>query len=143
MGQTLLGAQLKAAKPVNFADRVGVYILYSGERVIYVGRITEPRLGPRLWDHMCDRLAGRWDRFSWFGVRTANDDGTLGPVPCGNYAVDMLVSTMEALLIEGLEPPQNRRRGDGFNATEFIQATDPEVERRRAKQLLFKLTDSK
>jgi len=55
----------------------------------------------------------------------------------------MLVSTMEALLIEGLEPPQNRRRGDGFNATEFIQATDPEVERRRAKQLLFKLTDSK
>ena len=143
MGQTLLGAQLKAAKPVNFADRVGVYILYSGERVIYVGRITEPRLGPRLWDHMCDRLAGRWDRFSWFGVRTADDDGTLGPVPSGNFAVDMLVSTMEALLIEGLEPPQNRRRGDGFNATEFIQATDPEVERRRAKQLLFKLTDSK
>ncbi|WP_206678263.1 hypothetical protein, partial [Salmonella enterica] len=69
---------MKAAKPVNFADRVGVYILYSGERVIYVGRITEPRLGPRLWDHMCDRLAGRWDRFSWFGVRTADDDGTLG-----------------------------------------------------------------
>jgi len=55
----------------------------------------------------------------------------------------MLVSTMEALPIEGLEPPQNRRRGDGFNATEFIQTTDPEVERRRAKQLLFKLTDSK
>lgn|GEM_PF-780085 len=45
-GQTLLGAQLKAAKPVNFADQVGVYILYSGERVICVGRITEPRLGP-------------------------------------------------------------------------------------------------
>ena len=76
-------------------------------------------------------------------MRTADDDGTLGPVPSGNFAVDMLVSTMEALLIEGLEPPQNRRRGDGFNATEFIQATDPEVERRRAKQLLFKLTDSK
>ncbi|MES8987991.1 HTH domain-containing protein [Cutibacterium acnes] len=142
-GQTLLGAQLKVAKPVNFSGQVGVYILYSGERVICVGRITEPRLGPRLWDHTRDRLAGRWDRFSWFGVLIAKDDGTLGDVPCGNFAVDMLVSTMVALLIEGLEPPQNRRRGDGFNATEFIQATDPEVERRRAKQLLFKLTDSK
>lgn len=139
-GQALLGAQLKAAQPINFADQVGVYILYSGDRVIYVGRITEPRLGPRLWDHTRDRLTGRWDRFSWFGVRTAADDGTLGPVPAGNFAVDMLVATMEALLIEGLEPPQNRRRGDGFNATEFIQTADPQVERRRAQHFFQRLT---
>lgn len=139
-GQTLLGAQLKAAQPINFADQVGVYILYSGDRVIYVGRITEPRLGPRLWDHTRDRLAGRWDRFSWFGVRAVADDGSLGPVPAGNFAIEMLVATMEALLIEGLEPPQNRRRGDGFNATEFIQATDPQVERRRAQQFFQRLT---
>lgn len=139
-GQTLLGAQLKAAQSINFADQVGVYILYSGDRVIYVGRITEPRLGPRLWDHTRDRLTGRWDRFSWFGVRAVADDGTLGHVPAGNFAVEMLVATMEALLIEGLEPPQNRRRGDGFNATEFIQTTDPQVERRRAQQFFQRLT---
>ncbi len=139
-GQALLGAQLKAAQAINFAEQVGVYILYSGDRVIYVGRITEPRLGPRLWDHTRDRLTGRWDRFSWFGVRAVADDGTLGPVPVGNFAIEMLVATMEALLIEGLEPPQNRRRGDGFNATEFIQTTDPQVERRRAQVFFQRLT---
>nr|WP_077686832.1 HTH domain-containing protein [Tessaracoccus aquimaris] len=139
-GQALLGAQLKAAQPINFAEQVGVYILYAGDRVIYVGRSTEPRLGPRLWDHTRDRLTGRWDRFSWFGVRAVADDGSLGFVPTGNFAVEMLVATMEALLIEGLEPPQNRRRGDGFNATEFIQTTDPQVERRRAQQFFQRLT---
>ncbi|MDY3678912.1 MAG: HTH domain-containing protein [Actinomyces urogenitalis] len=139
-GQALLGAQLKAAESINFAEQVGVYILYSGDRVIYVGRITEPRLGPRLWDHTRDRLTGRWDRFSWFGVRAVAENGTLGAVPTGNFAVDMLVATMEALLIEGLEPPQNRRRGDGFNATEFIQTTDPQVERRRAQAFFQRLT---
>jgi len=30
---------------------------------------------------------------------------------------------MEALLIEGLEPPKNRQQGDGYNAVEFIQTT--------------------
>jgi len=30
---------------------------------------------------------------------------------------------METLRIEGLKPQQNRRRGDGFNAIEFIQHT--------------------
>lgn len=139
-GQSLLGAQLKAAQAVNFAEQVGVYILYAGDRVIYVGRITEPRLGARLWDHTRDRLTGRWDRFSWFGVRAVAEDGTLGPVPGGNFAVEMLVTTMEALLIEGLEPPQNRRRGDGFNATEFIQTTDPQLQRRRAQQFFQRLT---
>lgn len=134
---------MKAAQPVNFADQVGVYILYSGEKVVYVGRITEPRLGPRLWEHTRDRLTGRWDRFSWFGVRAAEDDGTLGPLPGASFAIDMLVSTMEALLIEGLEPPQNRRRGDGFNATEFIQTTDTEVGFRRATQFLLDFKNSK
>ncbi|WP_306517774.1 hypothetical protein [Cutibacterium granulosum] len=55
----------------------------------------------------------------------------------------MLVSTMETLLIGGLEPPQNRRRGDGFNATEFIQTTDTEVELCRATQFLLDLKNSK
>lgn len=142
-GKTLLGAQLKAAESINFSQQVGVYILYSGDRVIYVGRTTEPRLGPRLWDHTRDRLAGRWDRFSWFGVRAVAEDGTLGSVPAGSFATDMLVATMEALLIEGLQPPQNRRRGDGFNATEFIQATDPQVEHRRAQEFFHRLTAGK
>lgn len=42
-GQALLGAQLKAAQPINYAEQVGVNILYSGDRVIYV--VGSPSLG--------------------------------------------------------------------------------------------------
>src|SRR5699024_7972926 len=91
------------------------------------GRVTEPRLGQRLLEHTRDRLQGRWNAFSWFGVRPVLESGKLGSIP--NTPIDMttLIRTMEALLIEGLEPPQNRRQGDHFAAIEFIQYPDPKI----------------
>jgi hypothetical protein len=53
---------------------------------------------------------------------------------------DIIVTTMEALLIEGLEPPQNRRRGDDFRAVEYLQAEDPELEKRRMMSLLAEMS---
>jgi hypothetical protein len=47
---------------------------------------------------------------------------------------------MEALLIEGLEPPQNRRQGEGFNAVEFIQVTDPDIAREQTREAIAQLT---
>ena len=46
---------------------------------------------------------------------------------------------MEALLIEGLEPPQNRKRGDDFGAVEFLQVEDPELEKAQIHQLMDEL----
>jgi len=46
---------------------------------------------------------------------------------------------MEALLIEALEPPQNRKRGDGFSAVEFIQVPNPDLEKKQKKALLAEL----
>jgi hypothetical protein len=43
---------------------------------------------------------------------------------------------MEALLIESVEPSQNRRRGDEFRAVEFLQAEDPEIELNKMRALL-------
>jgi hypothetical protein len=54
---------------------------------------------------------------------------------------DIVVTTMEALLIEGLEPPQNRRRGDDFRAVEYLQAEDPEMGKRRMVSLLAEISD--
>lgn len=121
----LLGVQQSGSQQVDFSDEAGVYVLYDGSRVIYVGRVTEPRMGQRVCDHTRDRLTGRWDRFSWFGVRKVQQNGKLSPVPSGAIEIVTLIATMEALLIEGLEPPQNRRQGDGFSALGFIQVTDP------------------
>jgi len=53
--------------------------------------------------------------------------------------VDLLIVTMEALLIEGLEPPQNRKRGDDFTAVEFLQVEDPEISKRHVVELMDEL----
>lgn len=135
----LLGVQQSGSVAVNFTGQAGVYVLCDGSRAIYVGRVTEPRLGQRLFEHTRDRLTGRWDRFSWFGVRSVRNDGDLTPIPASGIAVASLIATMEALLIEGLEPPQNRRQGDGFSAVEFIQEVDPEVIQLRNRRVLDQL----
>lgn len=138
----LLGVQQTGSTPVNFTEQAGVYVLYDVHRPIYVGRVTEPRMGLRLFDHTRDRLTSRWDRFSWFGVRGVTGDGTLAPIPTAGIAINTLIATMEALLIEGLEPPQNRRQGDGFNAVEFIQTEDPDFEKKQKQKLLEQISRS-
>lgn len=135
----LYGVQQSGSTRVNFTEQAGVYVLYDRNRPIYVGKVTEPRLGRRLLDHTRDRLAGRWDRFSWFGVRRVNEDGQLSPVPNHTIAAETLIATMEALLIEGLEPPQNRRQGEGFFALEFIQEEDPNLAKEREKRVVEQL----
>ncbi len=48
---------------------------------------------------------------------------------------------MEALLIEGLEPPQNRRRGDDFDGVEYLQAEDPRIKAEQTRIVLSKLVE--
>ena len=119
------GAGAAAAKPVdvNFAEQVGVYLLHDRERVIYVGRATTS-LFSRLKNHTVDRLRARWNRFSWFGLRAAKEDGTLKEVAV-RWTKDVVFETMEAVLIEALEPPLNRKRGDNLDSIEYIQIPDP------------------
>lgn len=110
--------------PVDFTEQTGVYLLHLGGQVIYVGR-TARGLGERLREHTkptsaTGRLAPRWDRFSWFGLRLVNEDGSLGDLP-GNLGADKLLPVLEAILIEALEPRQNRQKGEGLEAVEYIQ----------------------
>lgn len=62
-------------------------------------------------------------------------DGTLREVPTGS-TIAALIGTLEALLIEALEPPQNRKRGDDFTAIEYIQDVDPELKEREIQNTL-------
>ncbi|MGB8295830.1 MAG: GIY-YIG nuclease family protein [Polyangia bacterium] len=135
----LLGQQQPGSSPVDFAGQRGVYLLHDGRQVVYVGRTTDQPLGVRLRQHTVDRLNGRWDRFSWFGVFAPSEDGSLTTSSQPRYDLEMLITTMEALLIEGLEPPQNRKRGDDFKAVEFLQVEDPEIHKGRIMQLMESL----
>jgi hypothetical protein len=71
-------------------------------------------------------------------VLDVRDDGKLDTEMPEHYGIEGLISTLEALLIEGLEPPQNRRRGDDFNAAEFLQVEDPDAKKDRLLQELQK-----
>jgi len=68
-----------------------------------------------------------------------SDDGRLSAAPPDKFNVENLIATMEALLIEGLEPPQNRKRGDDFSAVEFLQVEDPEIQKSQIYDLMDKL----
>lgn len=134
----LLGRQQLGSASVDFGDQVGVYLLYDRNRVVYVGRAVERPLGVRLSEHLKDRLNGRWDRFSWFGLRGVDESGKL---TTSDFTANMsqMISLMEALLIEALEPPLNRKRGDDFSEREYLQVDDPQLAARQQKAMVEKL----
>ncbi len=134
----LLGRQTVGSEPVNFGDQRGVYLLYDRSLVIYVGRAIDQGIGTRLRQHTVDRLSSRWDHFSWFGVLPVDANGVLQQGG-EHYNRALLIATMEALLIESVEPPQNRRRGDDFRAVEFLQAEYPEIELAKMKALMHQM----
>ncbi len=131
----LLGMQQIGATPVDFYKQLGIYLLYDGREVIYVGRTTDRPLGRRLYEHTIDRMSARWDRFSWFGLLPVSDAGQIGSLP-DTYNAAKLIPALEAILIEALEPRQNRKRGDDLAAVEYVQKVDPEIEKKRVKATL-------
>lgn len=131
----LLGMQRIEATPVDFYKQLGIYLLYDGREVIYVGRTTERPLGRRLYEHTLDRMSARWDRFSWFGLMPVSESGQLGDLPSA-YVAAKLIPALEAILIEALEPRQNRKRGDDLAAVEYLQKIDPEIEKKKMKATL-------
>ena len=131
----LLGMQQIGATPVDFCKQLGIYLLYDGREVIYVGRTTDRPLGRRLYEHTMDRMSARWDRFSWFGLLPVSETGTLGSLPA-QYDSAKLIPALEAILIEALEPRQNRKRGDDLAAVEYLQKVDPEIEKKKVKATL-------
>jgi len=126
----LLGVQQLGAEPVDFSEQIGIYLLYDDREVIYVGRSTERPLGRRLYEHTLDRLSTRWNRFSWFGLLPVDEKGKFGALS-DTVKAEKIIPALEAILIEALEPRQNRRRGDDLEEVEYLQVRDPEVEKRR------------
>ena len=131
----LLGMQEIGATPVDFFQQLGIYLLYDGREVIYVGRSTDRPLGKRLFEHTVDRMSTRWDRFSWFGLLPVSDVGKLGALP-DDYKAATIIPALEAILIEALEPRQNRKRGDDLAAVEYFQKVDPLIQKKRIKEML-------
>ncbi|MGZ8136458.1 MAG: HTH domain-containing protein [Methylococcaceae bacterium] len=131
----MYGKQQALSKSVDFGKQKGIYILYDHHTVVYVGRSIDRPLGKRLYEHTIDRMGSRWNRFSWFGLLDVTQEGGLRETAL-NATLAGLVATLEALLIEALEPPQNRKRGDDFSVIEYIQDIDPELKEREIQNTL-------
>ena len=137
----LLGIQQIGAKEVNFKDQKGIYLLHDSRETIYVGQAIEQPLGKRLKDHTTDRLAGRWDRFSWFGFFPVNEDGRLNlEAQFKDFTIQNLGDIFESILIESIEPRQNRKQGNSFIGLEFLQQEAPEIKQKQKKQMLDELS---
>lgn len=129
----ILGMQGLGAEAVDFYKQTGIYLLYDVREVIYVGRATDRPLGRRLYEHTLDRFSSRWDRFSWFGLLPISPEGDLQKMP-EYYDAIKIIPAIEAIMIEALEPRQNRKRGDDLSAVEYIQREDPEIQKKKIKQ---------
>lgn len=62
-------ATVKRPTLVDVWDQRGIYVLHDDWKVVYVGKTGKTALGSRIRTHLSDDLAGRWDSFSWYGVR--------------------------------------------------------------------------
>ncbi len=139
----LFGIQQIGAKDVNFKEQIGIYLLHDGRETIYVGQAIDQPLAVRLKNHTSDRLGGRWDRFSWFGFHPVGEDGKLNDSTVyDKLSVKDLGNLLEAILIESIEPRQNRKQGNLFSGIEYLQKESPEIEKRRKEELLKKLSEN-
>ena len=121
----------KKAKPVDFRDQRGVYVLYAGYDLVYVGQNNGQELITRLIQHQKDDLAERWDRFSWFGLRAIKTGGDLAKYNQGVHAKNRSVlNHIEAILIYAAEPRLNRQGGKfGDNIKRYFQRRDNRLPR--------------
>lgn len=111
---------------VDFWPQTGVYALYDGPELVYVGRATkgDDSLGKRLAAHNRDPgKADRWTAFSWFGFRRVNQDGSLHAtrLPGRHIGAGEAAKVFEGLLIEFLSPRLNNRGGDLVHVPQYAQ----------------------
>lgn len=152
----VLGAQSEA-KNVNFAKMRGVYILHNEQEIVYVGQaISEEGIGKRLREHTKDRLANRWNTFSWFGLDSVNSNGEIIRSSVNDFQLSIqgIADVLEGILLEILEPRSNRRGGNGFAPNnkndngdlelgEYSQVIDDAVEKELFRHMVNKYLSTK
>lgn len=108
----LLGVRERNQKPINMAHQSGVYILYEREKPVYVGKTESDALIDRLRAHHKGKKWGRWDRFSWFGLRSVIEEtGELRDLE-EDQLTGSIADVGESLLIEVLDTKLNRQSGN-------------------------------
>jgi hypothetical protein len=94
----------------------GVYALYKKDHLYYVGKATNLRT--RIKNHLRDRLAGRWDRFSLYLIHRAEH-----------------VKELESLLLRIASPDGNRVAGGLTRASNMRNELKARVGRAKKREI--------
>lgn len=121
---------------VDFREQMGIYVLYDKDLVaVYVGQAGNGNatLFSRLKAHTKGRLRGRWEYFSWFGLRRVNDGNRrLSGYDHINKLFkekgSSVLNLVEGALISAMEPKLNRQGGRFKTAKQFFQTVDENIE---------------
>jgi len=141
------------ANATDFREQIGIYILYSGNDLIYVGQAgaRNQKLLKRLNQHRNPKnsLAGRWDSFSWFGLRRVIKQGkalSQETMKTGSPTTSMALNHIEAVLIAATEPSMNKQWGKfGEDTKQYLQVRDERLttEKELLEQVLEQLYEIK
>ena len=138
----LLGVPFHAttSDPIDFRNQIGIYALYADYQLVYVGQagVGNQTLFSRLKHHRKDDLAGRWNRFSWFGVLRVLDNGQLSSkIEALHPELATVLNHIEAILIHAAEPPMNGQGGRfGKQVTRYKQVRDGRLGRSTDEMVL-------
>jgi hypothetical protein len=121
-----LSGRLKSARRKNtiaFWDQKGIYALYDySYNLVYVGQTIKEGLGARLKKHLSNDLAGRWELFSWFGLRKVKSEKLAeSPSPFLKICYKLLLEQLEAVTIAIAEPRRNSQSGRFGKVERYIQ----------------------
>lgn len=100
---SMLEDQYRPAVAALIRGHAGIYALYKGDKLYYVGLATN--LMSRVRQHLKDRHARRWDKFSVYLTRK-----------------DEHIKPLESLLLRIVDPSGNRVRGKLPGAKDQVRA---------------------
>lgn len=130
-----IGQKRNTIRIADFRHQKGIYILYDDYGPVYVGLTRKTGLGKRIKDHMEDKLADKWDRFSWFGfLPFAEEKTNEGIIQIGDNEIstdsdtDTTIGELEALLIRLICPKENIRWMNIGEAEQWEQVTWDDVD---------------
>lgn len=130
---SLLGAASRTSRavPVDFRLQRGIYALYAGYELVYVGQTGSgtDRLFNRLKCHRIDHLSERWDRFSWFGTQWVTQRHQLsGDTAAVHADMRAVLNILEAVSTAISAPRLNLQRGRWGESRQYYQFVSPELE---------------
>ncbi|SRR6266540_34345 len=119
-------------RDIDFAEQIGVYALYANFSLIYVGQVgggAGNRLLNRLRQHSNDGFKGRWNRFSWFGLRRVNANGHVSNEnEAFHPSRQEVLDHVEGIILQFAEPPLNGQDGRfGDTLEEYEQVRHPSL----------------